>query len=58
MNRLHLFGLSVLTVALVWAAPLRAHDFWIEPSAFRPALDDKVSLVLRVGQNFSGNRLP
>jgi len=58
MNRLQLFCFSGLAVALVWAAPLRAHDFWIEPSAFRPALDEKVSLVLRVGQNFTGNRLP
>ncbi len=58
MNRGILVGGLGLAMALVWAAPLRAHDFWIEPSAFRPALDDKVSLVLRVGQNFTGNRLP
>lgn len=34
-----------------------AHDFWIEPSAFRPARGAEVALRLYVGQDFRGDSL-
>lgn len=50
-----------LLSALVFVAlalPLAAHDFWIEPATFRPALDTRVALELRVGENFAGDEVP
>ena len=35
-----------------------AHDFWIEPSSFRPAVGDRVTAALRVGQKLSGDPVP
>ena len=35
-----------------------AHDFWIEPSTFRPAPGDKVAVSLRVGDAFPGEAVP
>lgn len=35
-----------------------AHDFWIDPSTFRPPLGSIVQLRLRVGQNHSGDPVP
>lgn len=43
----------VLAVVLL-ALPAWAHDFWIEPSTFRPAAGEAVSLQLRVGEHFEG----
>lgn len=40
------------------AAPLYAHDFWIEPSSFRPAVGSTVSARLFVGQKFRGDPVP
>jgi len=46
----------ILLVLLVFAAaPLRAHDFWIEPSTFTPAVGETVTASLRVGQDFEGD---
>jgi uncharacterized GH25 family protein len=33
----------------------RAHDFWIEPSTFRPSPGTSVAVVLRVGEQFLGD---
>lgn len=44
--------LSVLTSLAT--APAVAHDFWIEPGNFRPAVGAKVPLRLLVGQDFAG----
>ena len=43
-----------------WAVstPLRAHDFWIEPSSFRPAVGSTVSARLLVGMKFRGDPVP
>jgi Domain of unknown function (DUF4198) len=38
--------------------PALAHDFWIEPSTFHPAVGQTVMLALRVGQNFDGDPVP
>src|SRR5206468_2944067 len=35
-----------------------AHDFWIEPSTFHPAIGDRVTAALRVGQKLAGDPLP
>ncbi|TWT43612.1 Nickel uptake substrate-specific transmembrane region [Phycisphaerae bacterium RAS1] len=32
----------------------RAHDFWIEPSSFRPAGGEAIRIALRVGEQFDG----
>lgn len=46
-------------VALFFAAtPLLAHDFWIEPSTFRPAVGASVGIALRVGEGFRGDPVP
>lgn len=53
---LKLRGLShVSAVALLFAAgPLRAHDFWIEPSSYAPEVVSTVRVHLRVGERFRG----
>lgn len=46
-------------VALFFAAaPLLAHDFWIEPSTFRPDVGATVGIALRVGEGFRGDPVP
>jgi uncharacterized GH25 family protein len=49
---------ALVLVAGALAVPLRAHDFWIEPSTFRPELQSAVSARLMVGQNFRGEPVP
>lgn len=41
-------------VLLALALPLSAHDFWLEPSSFRPASGDDVAVSIRVGEHFRG----
>lgn len=36
------------------ASPLAAHDFWLEPSSFKPAVDQRIDLQLVVGERFVG----
>jgi uncharacterized GH25 family protein len=40
------------------AARLFAHDFWIEPSTFRPSAGTTFTASLRVGQDFAGDAVP
>ena len=48
-----------LTLALLFsAAALPAHDFWIEPSTFRPAPGQDFEVALRVGEHFRGEPVP
>lgn len=35
-----------------------AHDLWIEPSNFRPAVGERLGVALRVGQNLAGDPVP
>lgn len=42
-------------LALLTPIAASAHDFWIEPATFRPAVGAVVSMSLRVGQNFVGD---
>jgi uncharacterized GH25 family protein len=46
-----------LLIALL-AVSARAHDFWIEPTTFRPSGGETVYLSLRVGENFAGDAVP
>jgi uncharacterized GH25 family protein len=43
-----------LLLTILLAVPLYAHDFWIEPSTFRPAVGETVRLTLMVGEHFRG----
>ncbi|ASG23134.1 DUF4198 domain-containing protein [Nitrospirillum viridazoti] len=49
--------LAGLAVAF-WATGALAHDFWIEPSTFRPGPGTAVAVGLRVGENFIGDPVP
>ena len=56
------------TVPRIWFAlplafvcflhPASAHDFWIEPESFRPAVGQKVPVHLYVGMDFKGDPAP
>src|SRR5689334_18749037 len=35
-----------------------AHDFWIEPSTFRPSVGERVTASLRVGEDLRGDAVP
>jgi uncharacterized GH25 family protein len=48
----------LIAALLVAAWPAVAHDFWIEPQAFRPKPGTTVPLRLFVGQDFKGDSVP
>lgn len=48
----------LLGVLGLLAGPALAHDFWIEPSTFRPAPGGRVAVRLRVGEGLRGNPVP
>ncbi len=54
--------LRLAVVAAAWllasAGGAAAHDFWIEPSLFRPAPGEKVAVRLRAGDTFPGEAVP
>ena len=47
----------MLAIALL-SVSAHAHDFWIEPSTFRPSAGQAITFSLRVGQNFTGDPVP
>ena len=55
-------ALRTHTAALLiaWAVPatLAAHDFWILPTNFQPAVGSAIGLRLLVGEHFVGERVP
>ena len=51
-------ALSAALTGFAVAAALSAHDFWIEPSSFRPPVGTQLAVSLRVGQNFQGEPVP
>jgi len=50
------FALSLSFVCFLH--PALAHDFWIEPESFRPAVGQKVLVHLYVGMDFKGDSAP
>lgn len=48
---------SVFLLMLSFASPTEAHDFWIDPSTYTPALGETVQLTHRVGDGFRGDAL-
>lgn len=46
---------SALMIGLAAAPAARAHDFWIEPSAYTPAPGQRIAVRLRVGDHFPGD---
>jgi uncharacterized GH25 family protein len=49
---------AIYLVLLLLGAAVRAHDFWIEPSTYRPQPGQKVAVRLRVGERFTGQPVP
>jgi uncharacterized GH25 family protein len=52
------FLLRVLLVLVFSGSALSAHDFWIEPSSFHPAVGSELAVSLRVGEHFRGDPVP
>jgi uncharacterized GH25 family protein len=48
----------LITVILLSAASLFAHDMWIEPTAFTPEAGKIIGVRLRVGQDLLGDPIP
>ena len=48
---------AVLVMGLA-GAELLAHDFWIQPSTFRPEVGSPVAIHIRVGEHFDGDPVP
>jgi hypothetical protein len=46
---------AIAALATMAVAPLAAHDFWIEPTTFRPEPGAIVGIGLRAGQGFVGD---
>jgi uncharacterized GH25 family protein len=58
MNRNLPFAAIAATLLAAGASRAAAHDFWIEPSTFRPQPGEEVTARLRVGQELAGDPLP
>src|SRR5262249_3290073 len=43
---------------LLASAPLRAHDFWLEPSSYRPAPSQRIAVRARAGMGSLGAPVP
>lgn len=54
MIKRSLLALTLLAFPLLAAA----HDFWLEPSTFRPVKGSAVTMRLRVGEHFLGDPVP
>jgi uncharacterized GH25 family protein len=51
-------GAAELFLFVLFAAAATAHDFWIEPSSFHPAVGSQLAVSLRVGEHFRGEPVP
>jgi uncharacterized GH25 family protein len=57
-DRAVLKGTVLAAAVALTAFDVQAHDFWIEPSTFRPLPGAIIAVRLRVGQNFAGDPVP
>lgn len=48
----------IALLAVAFTEPVCAHDFWIEPSTFRPAAGRTFTAALRVGEDLEGAAVP
>jgi len=58
MMRRAIAGFKPTLCLLALAGTATAHDFWIEPSNFRPAPGELIRVGLRVGEHFKGEAVP
>jgi len=49
---------AALIYLALFIPAVQAHDFWIEPESFRPAVGQKVPVHLYVGMDFKGDPTP
>jgi uncharacterized GH25 family protein len=49
---------GAMLLATLGVSRALAHDFWIEPSTFRPPVPSQLTVALRVGQDFRGDPVP
>jgi uncharacterized GH25 family protein len=49
---------AALIALFALARSVSAHDFWIEPSTFRPGVGEDFNVALRVGEHFKGEPVP
>ena len=49
---------AAFIAAALFSSAASAHDFWLEPSNYRPAVGELVTLRLRVGEHFHGDVVP
>ena len=50
--------LALIALGALLRSPVTAHDFWIEPSTFRPEPGSTISARLLVGEEFRGDPYP
>jgi uncharacterized GH25 family protein len=58
MKRILLIAVLALSGAAPFTPSACAHDFWIEPTNYRPSGGETLYLSLRVGQEFIGDPVP
>jgi uncharacterized GH25 family protein len=56
--RIRKHALLLLALLAATSASLAAHDMWIDPTAFAPAVGKLIGIRLRVGQDLLGDPLP
>ncbi len=55
----NLFATVAVGLLLVQVAtPVAAHEFWLDPSTYRPKVGEPVAISIRIGQYFKGNSYP
>lgn len=58
-RKLSQLGVLALSPVLVLCfTPAEAHEFWIDPVTFTPAVSASVPIVFRIGSNFRGDTYP
>jgi uncharacterized GH25 family protein len=45
-------------VLMQMAVPVAAHEFWLDPSTYRPKVGEPVAISIRIGQYFKGTSFP